>query len=94
MEFAALLVAEEWAAALGAAHEMHDDIGEGLRHVGNALTGLGRFLGTDHPALQAGLSHCGRLDANSTSVRCPLGGRFGSRISHAPASVMREKFIK
>ena len=41
VEFAAFLVAEEWAAAFGAEHEMHDEVGEGLGHVGHALAGLG-----------------------------------------------------
>src|SRR5438034_607265 len=46
VKLAAFLVTEELVAALCAEHEMNDDVGEGLGHTGNALTGLGRFVAT------------------------------------------------
>ena len=65
MKLAAFLVTEELVAALCAEHEVNDDVGEGLRHTGNALTGLGRFVGTvdlglrSSDSLEPRLSHRG-----------------------------------
>src|SRR6267378_5677714 len=65
MKLAAFLVTEGLVAALRAEHEVNDDVGEGLGHTGNALTGLGRFVGTvdlglrSSDSLQSRLSHDG-----------------------------------
>jgi hypothetical protein len=53
MELAAFGVTQQLAAALGTEHEMNDDVGEGLRHESDALTGLGRFVGTSYLALRS-----------------------------------------
>ena len=63
MKSAAFLVTEELVAALRAEHEVNDNVGEGLGHTDNALTGLGRFVGTvdlgllSSDSLQPRLSH-------------------------------------
>ncbi len=63
MKLAAFLVTEELVAALRAEHEVNDNVGEGLGHTDNALTGLGRFVGTvdlglrSSDSLQPRLSH-------------------------------------
>src|SRR5213596_1019728 len=65
VKLAAFLVTEKLVAALCAEHEMNDDVGEGLGHTGNALTGLRRFVGTvdlglrSWDSLQPRLSHGG-----------------------------------
>src|SRR5213593_4625054 len=65
MKSAAFLVTEELVTSLRAEHEVNDDVGEGLGHTGNALTGLGRFVGTvdlglrSSDSLQPRLSHRG-----------------------------------
>jgi hypothetical protein len=43
VELAAFLISEQLSAAFRAEDEMNDDVGEGLRHTGVALTGLSRF---------------------------------------------------
>jgi hypothetical protein len=65
MKLAAFLVTEEWVAALRAENEVNDDVGEGLGHRYDALTGLGRFAWTvdlglrSSDSLQPRLSHGG-----------------------------------
>src|SRR5947208_1475201 len=76
VELATLLVAQELAAAFRAEYEMNDDVGEGLGHTGNALTGLGRCVRTvdlglrSSDSLQPRLSHPGlsALRNRQTSV--------------------------
>src|SRR6266705_1568951 len=83
MKLAAFLVTEELAPALRAEHEMNDDVGEGLRHTGNALTGLGRFVGTvdlglrSSDLLQPRLSHGGPSALTNWRARCPRVFGFG-----------------
>ena len=65
VELFAFLVANQGPSPLCAEHQMDNNVGEGLRHNCCALTGLLKFVGTLHPALQAGLSHCGLSARNS-----------------------------
>ncbi len=56
VELTALLVPEELATALRAEHEVNDDVGEGLGHASDALTGLGWIVGTGFLGLLAVLA--------------------------------------
>ena len=65
VELATFLVSQELASAFRTEHEVDNDVGKGLRHSGDALTGLWRLVGTvdlglrSRCSLQPRLSHCG-----------------------------------
>lgn len=65
VDLAAFVVAQEGATVFGAEDEVYNDVGEGLRHVCDALSGLAGFMRRIDPglrssdSLQPGLSHGG-----------------------------------
>jgi hypothetical protein len=73
VELAAFVVPQELTAALGTEHEMNDDVGEGLRHEGGALTGLGRFAGTIFLGLRSSDSLQPKLSHSGLSALAPCG---------------------
>ncbi len=89
VELASFLIAKEWTAALRAEPKMNDDVGEGLGHGRNALTGLERCVGTvdlglrSSDSLQPRLSHWG-LSAPTTGACGALSARFRWRLPSAP----------